>query len=73
MNETTHFTTETLADGYQQASSMTQELERLWLLSALKVGLDQLGRGQVVLADEAFFRDAEMRLFGDNREPIIEA
>jgi hypothetical protein len=73
MNDTTHYTTEALAGGYQQASSMTQELERLCLLSALKVGLDQLGCKQVVLADEAFFRDAEMRLFGDIKEPIIEA
>jgi len=50
------------------------ELERLSLLSAIRVGLEQVARGETVLADEAFFESLKSELFQQHTaEPIIEA
>lgn len=73
MNDMTQQIPLSLAGGALQSDLMTRELERLWLLSALKVGMDQLTNGQTFLADDTFFNDMEARLFGNREETVIDA
>lgn len=73
MNDMTQYIAGQVAEGPVQSDMLTQELERLWLLSALKVGMEQISRGHMVVADDQFFTGMEERLFGNQQEQIIEA
>ena len=55
----------------QSAFSMTDSLERLWLLCAIREGLDQIERGDRVLADSALFDAIDARIC--NLSTVIEA
>lgn len=76
MNDITYQTTKQIVDRPDQSNFLTEELERLWLLSALRVGLDQKERGQTIVADATFFDEMHSRLFdirnGDT-ERVIDA
>ena len=56
-----------------QKHYLEEQLEQLWLLTALQSGIDQARRGETVLADEAFFEAIQARLFKDAKEEVIEA
>ena len=73
MNDMTQQIIGQVAAGPVQSDMMTQELERLWLLSALKVGMEQISRGHMVIANDDFFKGMEERMFGSREEQIIEA
>ncbi len=67
------FTTERMANAASPSQLAVQQLEQLWLLSALGVGFDQMAHGEVVLADTDFFNALQGRLFQQEPERIIEA
>ena len=73
MNYAEQFTTEPVQNGISPSQMAVQQLEQLWLLSALGVGFDQLARGEVVRADADFFDTLQARLFQQEPELIIEA
>ena len=56
-----------------QTQFLTEQLEYLWLLSALESGFEQAKRSETVVANTAFFDALETRLFGKTKEEVIKA
>jgi len=73
MNSQTQNSDQTARSYRNPNAQIADELERLWLLSAIRVGLDQVARGETLVADDAFFKALETRLFDRALEPAIEA
>jgi len=74
MNSQIERSNQTIRSYRDPGTTIVDELERLSLLSAIRVGLEQVARGETVLADEAFFESLKSELFQQHTaEPIIEA
>ena len=56
-----------------QSHFLEDQLEHLWLLTALESGIAQAKRGETVVADKAFFDALQARLFGSGKEDVIQA
>ena len=51
--------------------SMSDQLECLWLLSALREGIEQAEAGKILAVDEAFFARLIQRIGSKGDQPIV--